>query len=498
MSVRSLFWLCVAACVAFGSWSVARPACHLAWVWVHDLEGREPLPDDVVDDASRLNRTAVAEVWSIPEEPHAAEAQLAALLARARETNTKVSIGGARHSMGGHTISPGGIFVDMRPFDAMRFDPQRRILHVGAGATWARIIPFLDARGLSVGVVQSNNSFSVGGSISVNCHGWVYGQPPICSTVEALRIMTADGAVHRCSREENSELFSLALGGYGLFGVILDVELRVVPNACYWSDQVVVPFADAVPLLEEAVRGVPDVAMFYARLDVTPDSLFDEAILYYLRPAAGEAIPALEPNSISGFRRLVLRGAAANDYGKDLRWSAETLLQGRLGPAHFSRNQLLNEGVEIFENRKADRTDILHEYFVPAAGVRQFLADVRAVLQRLRPNLLNVTLRCVREDRDTFLRFADQDMLAVVMLFEQERNDVAEQQMVELTRALVDAALAAGGRHYLPYRLHPTPEQFRAAYPQADEFFVKKRTFDPGELFDNRFYAAYARPPRGR
>ena len=47
--------------------------------------------------------------------------------------------------------------------------------------------------------------------------------------------MKADGIIVRCSRNENAELFSLALGGYGLFGVILDVDLQVVPNERYHS-----------------------------------------------------------------------------------------------------------------------------------------------------------------------------------------------------------------------------------------------------------------------
>jgi FAD/FMN-containing dehydrogenase len=63
--------------------------------------------------------------------------------------------------------------------------------------------------------------------------------------------------------------------------------------------------------------------------------------------------------------------------------------------------------------------------------------------------------------------------------------------MEKLTRDLIDAALDSGGRYYLPYRLHATPEQFRKAYPQADRFFALKRRYDPGELFQNEFYLKY-------
>ena len=99
-----------------------KSAYLIARAWVHD----RPVPDDVpagfADDASRLNRTAVREVWDVPADPAEAERQLAALLGRARADGLKVSIAGARHSMGGHTISPDGIVVNMLPFDRTKVD----------------------------------------------------------------------------------------------------------------------------------------------------------------------------------------------------------------------------------------------------------------------------------------------------------------------------------------------------------------------------------------
>ena len=73
----------------------------------------------------------------------------------------------------------------------------------------------------------------------------------------------------------------------------------------------------------------------------------------------------------------------------------------------------------------------------------------------------------------------------------QDRTDEGERAMRQLTRELIDAALASGGRYYLPYRLHATKKQFRQAYPQAGEFFAAKRLYDSDELFQNEFYRAY-------
>ena len=395
--------------------------------------------------------------------------------------------------MGGHTIRADGIVVDMLPFRAMRLDEAANILHVQAGALWSDVLPYLNATGRSVAVMQSNNSFSVGGSLSVNCHGWQANRPPIASTVESFRILCADGNVVRCSRSVNPELFSLALGGYGLFGVILDVDLRVVSNEEYRLERFVVPSDTYRSELEQRVAGRTDVGMAYGRLSVAPQGFLREAILsvlYRVPSGAGKPSP-LEFPEVAGLTRAVFRGQVGSDYGKWLRWEAEKRLGGAMPNHALFRNQLLSEPVTVFENRSLDSTDILHEYFVPPEALEAFLEQLRSIVPRHPADLLNVTIRGVLRDDDTVLRYADRDMLALVMLFNQPRTSRGDDAMATMTRELIDAALGLGGRYYLPYRLHATPEQFRAAYPQTTRFFELKRRYDPQQVFQNSFYMKY-------
>ena len=130
---RAVAWVLVLLLVA-GLLFLARPAYLWTRAWLNDRPARDDLPAGDVDDASRLNQSHVAEVWSMPAESSAAESQLKDLLRRASRDGQRVSIAGARHSMGGHTIYKDGIVVDMTPFRRMELDADRRILHVGAGA----------------------------------------------------------------------------------------------------------------------------------------------------------------------------------------------------------------------------------------------------------------------------------------------------------------------------------------------------------------------------
>jgi FAD/FMN-containing dehydrogenase len=446
----------------------------------------------VADDISRMNATAVHQLWDVPGNEPAAQAGLRDLLAEATANRLHVSIAGARHSMGGQTIAPGGIRINMLPLKSMKLDEKTDLLHVDAGALWADVIPYLDHSGRSIGVMQSDNNFTVGGSLSVNCHGWQYGRPPIASTVESFHLMTADGAVLRCSRTENKELFSLALGGYGLFGIILDADLRVIKNERLRMEQVVVPLDDALTSFDKSLRDRGTPSMFFARLNITPKRMFEDVLIGTFYSEQGE-IPTLTNPKLLGLRRAIFRESVGSAFGKELSWEAEKKVAHHLAGSVFSRNQIMNESADWFLDHSDATTDVLHEYFLPRDKAVPFLRQAKAVIRAHHEDLLNVTVREVQTDNDTFLRYADQPMIAFVMFFSQRRTTSGEQDMEQLTRELVDAALRSGGRYYLPYRLHASGEEFRAAYPQAEDFFRLKRKYDPDSLFENEFYVKYAK-----
>ena len=95
---------------------MARPLWHISRAAIANRHAPQPTPAGFADDASRLNRTPVAATFAVPADSAAAEAQLIALIDRARRDHLRVSIAGARHSMGGHTISRGGVVIDMTGF----------------------------------------------------------------------------------------------------------------------------------------------------------------------------------------------------------------------------------------------------------------------------------------------------------------------------------------------------------------------------------------------
>src|SRR5206468_510790 len=87
---------------------------------------------------------------------------------------------------------------------------------------------------------------------------------------------------------------------------------------------------------------------------------------------------------------------------------------------------------------------ILQEYFVPFDRFTDFVGRARQMIRRHRADLLNVTVRDVEADTDTYLRYASGPMLAIVMLFDQPTTPQGDIGMRDLTRDLIDLSFLHG------------------------------------------------------
>lgn len=118
--------------------------------------------------------------------------------------------------------------LDLSALDRMlRLDGARNQLELQAATPWCSIGTYLGERGaaLDSAVRTAGLRGSVGDAVSANAPG--PDGVPMVSHVESITIVTPDGELRRVDRESNSDLFALAIGGHGLFGVIYSVTLRV-------------------------------------------------------------------------------------------------------------------------------------------------------------------------------------------------------------------------------------------------------------------------------
>src|ERR1044071_6153700 len=123
---------------------IGRPTGFLICTYIKDGKLEKVEKPGYTNDASHLNETKVDSVVKAPDDIEKAIRQISQLIKLAKQQGKKISIAGAQHSMGGHTIYPDGIVLDMKGFHYMQLDITGTILNVGSGALWSEIIPYLD------------------------------------------------------------------------------------------------------------------------------------------------------------------------------------------------------------------------------------------------------------------------------------------------------------------------------------------------------------------
>lgn len=455
-----------------------------------------------INDVSCLNRTmiyGIVQIRSIDDIKNA--------VTLANEGKLKISMAGARHSMGGQAFYKNNLVLDMTQFNQMSLSEENMILTVQSGATWHDIQNFLHPR-FAVKAMQSTDIFTVGGSISVNAHGMDHLAGSVGSSIVAMRVMLADGTIVNVSREENPELFSLVIGGYGLFGIILDVDLQIVNNDIYQTERQVVSYQNFPEIFEKEILPDPNLGLFYGHLSTAKSTLLDEMIFYkYTKVDIGDAeIPPLGEVSSIKLRRFVFNFSKLGNIPMSLKWYLEKNVEPKLetctivprtqamseGEACFvSRNEPMHDSVGYIRNNLVKETDILHEYFIPRDQFIPFVDGLRKIVQDYDVNLLNASVRVLHPE-DNFLTYAPTEMYSIVLYINQPVSVEGNEKMRQVTSELIDLTHEVNGRFFLPYQLYYTPEQLQASYPQIKEFFELKKTYDPNGLFTNTWYEKYS------
>jgi FAD/FMN-containing dehydrogenase len=403
-----------------------------------------------------------------------------------------VSIGGGCFSMGGQVAEEASLHLDMRGMNRLlSFQPAAKTVRVQTGMPWRALQSIIDPQDLSVKIMQSYSDFTIGGALSVNCHGRYVSAGPIVNSVRGITLVLAGGQTIQASRDRHADLFDAAIGGYGGLGVITEVELELVPNLRMAREVAQVALADYPGFFRSRVKGRSAALLHNA--DIDPADFTSATAITWVETDRPVTVP----------QRL---------YPQDdrYRWdSTEVWALARLPGAHLLRRALVDpldhaSTPVVWRNHEASLslrslgpissasdTAALQEYFIPTAHFVDFSHAMAQVLRDARVNALNVSIRQAPADPSTLLAWARQEVFSFVLYYQQSKAPQATAEVGVWTRQLIDATLALGGTYYLPYQLHATQPQFRRAYPGAKQFAALKAEVDPRTQFRNRLLDKY-------
>jgi len=451
-------------------------------------------PLEKVSDSGKLYLARVDEIIY----PTTTE-EIQKIVLDAQENHKKISIAGARYSQGAQSHATNSINIDLKYFNKLiKLDAINKTVTVQTGMTWEQLQNILHSHNLSIKVMQSSNVFSIGGSLSVNVHGRDPHYGSIIETVISCTIIDAQGNLRHLSRTENSELFSLAIGGYGLFGIITEVELQIIDNVICFKNQETIHYQQYSKHLENKILINPDINLYFARLLTVPGKNYLKQVtsVAYIEDhnkTQSQIQPLKEESDIH--RNQLLFNFYRKHQGKFIAWLRhifETKFSAPWETGEFTnRNQLMRPYIHCLKNENPQETDLLQEYFIPVQKFAQFTDQLRIWSQFYNIKLLNVTLRWLPKNTESFLSYAQSDMIAFVLYFSTEL-DTSTLEIIKLyTHELTQACLDCKGTFYLPYQQFASQKEVHSSYPMLKEFIQKKNAYDPSNIFTNNWYENY-------
>lgn len=422
------------------------------------------------------------------------------IIKKAKINGQQISIAGARHSQGGQSNASNSINIDIKKFNKLvSLDTKNKLVKVQSGMTWEQLQDILHPHNLSVAVMQASNIFTIGGSASVNVHGRDPFYGPMIESIKSITLIDQDGEIVQADRTTNSELFSLAIGGYGLFGFIAEIELWIKDNCICKKEKTSMNYKDYPKYLMDKVLTNKKVQLHYARLNITPGKHFLKELLSFeyidqMKPIQKTILPVEKNIPVNQY----IMGLYRKYWGKltsGLRWIAEEYFDNPWEKVKIlTRNHAMRPYIHALENQPEGYTDLLQEYFIPLNKFDYFVQKLTDLTKKYEIKLMNVTLRWTPKNTESFLSYAQKDTVAFVLYFTCQMNEQELKNITSFSRDITNVCLDCGSSFYLPYQRFATKSQLLKAYPQLPQFIEKKKEYDPAQIFTSNWYQDYLVP----
>jgi len=405
--------------------------------------------------------------------------------------------------MGGQQFATDSVCIDARSLDrVISFDREHGLIEAEAGIQWPHLIrAYLEAQSDTKeqwGIAQKQtgaDTFTLGGSLSSNVHGRGLAMKPIISNVEAFTLITADGKILRCSRTENDDLFRIAIGGYGLFGLIGTVTLRLVRRRKLRRVVAIVEADDLAKRFEERIAQNFLYGDFQFSVDEKSAGFLRQGVFSCYEPTDQDT-PVIAENKLRDDDWLELLRLAYTDRAKAFQRYSDYYLSTN-GQTYWSdTNQLSaylpNYAQKLREQIGGDESSlIITEIYVPRRDLAAFLTEAAELLRSNRTILIYGTVRLIEKDDESFLAWAKQSYACIIFNLLTLHTPEGIEASATSFRGLIDLAIKRGGSYYLTYHRFARHEQVVACYPQLEKFLERKRHYDPAECFQSDWYRHY-------
>ena len=359
--------------------------------------------------------------------------------------------------------------ISLLKLDEITLDEQARTVTVGAGVTYGKLAPVIDARGYALHNLASLPHISVAGAIATATHGSGVHNGNLATAVSGLEIVTADGGTLKLSRAKDGERFKAAVVGLGSLGVVTRVTLDVQPTY----------------QVAQSVYEKLSLDHLKAHLDEIFSSGYSVSVFTDWQNHQGTQVwikRRLAPGDKNEWASEFFGAKLATQKlhplaGHDAESCTEQ--QGIPGPwyerlPHFRMNFTPSSGKELQT-----------EYLIPRSRGYEAILAVETLRDRITPHLFITELRTIAAD-DLWMSTAyRRDSLAIHFTWKPEWPEVS--QVLPLIEKQLEPFDA---RPHWGKLFAMAPSQLQSRYAKLAEFEAMLKHLDPTGKFRNEFIAS--------
>ena len=432
------------------------------------LSGQVIAPDDsAYDQARTIFYGGIDQRPAVIVRPTDAS-DVAQVVSIARDTGLELAVRSGGHSVARHSVTEGGIVLDLRDLRALEIDPEQRTAWAETGLTAGEYSTAAGAHGLATGFGDTGSvgigGLTLGGGIGLLVRK--YGLT--IDDLLAAELVTADGQLLRVDDQTHPDLFWAIRGGGGNFGVATRFQFRLHP-----LDQIV-----GGMLLLRATSDT--IAGFVAEAEAAPEEL---STIANVMPA-----PPLPFVPADQHGRLVIMATLA--YAGDLQAGQRAVAPFRalakpiadlVQPMPYP--EIYPPEEEGFHPTAASRTMLVDAVDRDAtAAILEHLEASTAPIRVVQLRVLGGAMARVPAEATAFAYRASRFMVNVAAVYGRPEEAEVHQAWVDRVAAVLRDG---GARAFVNFLGDEGEARVREAYPGStwERLAAVKARYDPTNLF---------------
>jgi hypothetical protein len=410
------------------------------------------------------------------------------------------------YSIGGQHLIENGVIINTQKLNKVEFfDSVNGLIKVEPSMSWHELLSYLTR-------AQKDNpnawmpkqipteflDYSIGGAVSANTHGNNLFTLPLIKDIASIDLVTLTGEILRVHRKANQELFKLAIGGYGLFGLITGVEFNLSKKRILQRKVELLSIKELPnEITKHTQAGCTHFEFILNTNELEQDFLQTGILSSYLPIEADPKTIQFEPYhqsilEIQTFKENLYM--LENNKSHKIKLQHETL-KSKNELFYWSNNIVPYFPLEsklklvnlLFPEYK-DYHLIKHEYYIPVTQINTFLNKLSSHKICREFNLIQARITITKKDEESFLFWSSQDYLALELSFNTPNSMQSLSHIKDYLLELTELSIHCQGSFSLGFMQCYEKNHLLHCYPQMPDFLNLKLKHDPSEIFQSNWY----------